>query len=138
MKRSALMLGVTFAVGLAVGAIGTRILNAQQEPFKRTVLMKTDLTGLEGKEGVVVLVELAPGASAGKHYHPGDEVNYVLEGTGILEVAGKSPVRLQPGVTNHIQAKQVHDVQSTSATDPLKLIAFFIAEKGQPLAAPVK
>jgi len=138
MKRSALMLGVTFAVGLAVGAIGTQILNAQQEPFKRTVLLKTDLTGLEGKEGVVVLVELAPGASAGKHYHPGHEVNYVLEGTGILAVEGTPPVTLKPGVTNHIQAKQVHDVTNSGATDPLKLVAFFIAEKGQPLAVPVK
>lgn len=45
MRRSALMLGMTFAVGLAVGAIGTRILNAQQEPFKRTVLLKSDLIG---------------------------------------------------------------------------------------------
>lgn len=138
MKRSALMLGVTFAVGLAVGAIGTRILNAQQEPFKRTVLLKSDLTGLEGKESVVVLVELAPGASSGKHYHPGHEVNYVLEGTGVLEVEGTPPIMLKPGVTNHFQPKQAHNVTNSGATDPLKLVAFFIAEKGQPLAAPVK
>lgn len=137
MKRTLFVSVLTLAAGIVAGALGTQILNAQQEPFKRTVLLKTDLTGLEGKDSVVVLVELAPGASAGKHYHPGHEVNYVLEGTGILEVEG-TPVTLKPGVTNHIQAKQVHNVTNTSATDPLKLVAFFIAEKGQPLAVPVK
>ena len=138
MKRTLFVSVLTLAAGIVVGALGTQILNAQQEPFKRTVLLKSDLTGLEGKESVVVLVELAPGASSGKHYHPGHEVNYVLEGTGILEVEGTPPVTLQPGVTNHIQAKQVHNVTNTSATEPLKLVAFFIAEKGQPLAVPVK
>jgi quercetin dioxygenase-like cupin family protein len=137
MKRTLFVSVLILAAGIVAGAFGTQILNAQQEPFKRTVLLKTDLTGLEGKDSVVVLVELAPGASSGKHYHPGHEVNYILEGTGILEVEG-TPVTLKPGVTNHIQAKQVHNVTNTSATGPLKLVAFFIAEKGQPLAVPVK
>ena len=137
MKRTLFASVLILAAGIVAGAFGTQILNAQQEPFKRTVLLKTDLTGLEGKDSVVVLVELAPGASSGKHYHPGHEVNYILEGTGTLEVEG-TPVTLKPGVTNHIQAKQVHNVTNTSATGPLKLVAFFIAEKGQPLAVPVK
>ncbi len=138
MKRVLFVGVVALAAGLVVAALGTHILNAQQVPFKRTVLLKTDLKGLEGKEGVVVLVELAPGASSGKHYHPGHEVNYILEGTGSLEVEGKPTVTLKPGVTNHIQAKQAHDVKNTGAADPLKLVAFFIADKGQPLAIPVK
>jgi quercetin dioxygenase-like cupin family protein len=137
MKRTLFVSVLILAAGIVAGALGTPALNAQQEPFKRTVLLKTDLTGLEGKDSVVVLVELAPGASSGKHYHPGHEVNYILEGTGTLEVEG-TPVTLKPGVTNHIQAKQVHNVTNTSATNPLKLVAFFIAEKGQPLAVPVK
>jgi len=138
MKRTLFVAVPALVAGVLVGALGTQILNAQQPPFKRTVLLKTDLTGLEGKEGVVVLVELAAGASSGKHYHPGHEVNYILEGTGTLELEGKPSVTLKPGVTNHIQAKQVHDVTNTGASETLKLVAFFIAEKGQPLAVPVK
>ena len=45
---------------------------------------------------------------------------------------------LKSGVTNHFQPKQAHNVTNSGATDPLKLVAFFIAEKGQPLAVPVK
>ena len=138
MKRTAVMLAVTLAVGIALATIGSRSLNAQQEPLKRTMLLRTDLKGLEGKEGVVLLVELAPGAATGKHYHPGNEVNYILEGSGVLEIEGKPPITLQVGMTSHIPAGEVHNVRSTSATGPLKLLVFWVAEKGQPLAVPVK
>ena len=138
MKRTAVMLAVTLAVGIALATFGSRSLNAQQEPLKRTMLLKTDLKGLEGKEAVVLLVELAPGAVAGKHYHPGNEINYILDGSGILEIEGQAPITLQAGTTSYIPAGDVHNVRSTSATDPLKLLGFWVAEKGQPLTIPVK
>jgi quercetin dioxygenase-like cupin family protein len=138
MRKPLVVAGLALAVGVVAGTLGTRALHAQPQPLKRTVLLKTDLAGVEGKEGVVVLVELAPGASSGKHYHPGHEVNYILEGTGTLEVEGKPTVNLKPGMTNHFDLKQVHNVTNTGANDTLKLVAFFIVEKGQPLAVPVK
>ena len=138
MKRTAVMLAVILAVGIALASIGSRSLNAQQEPLKRTMLLRTDLKGLEGKEGVVLLVELAPGMAAGKHYHPGNEVNYVLDGSGILEIEGQAPIMLQAGTTSHIPAGEVHNPRNTSATGPLKLLVFWVAEKGQPLTVPVK
>jgi len=138
MKRTAVMLAVILAVGIALASIGSRSLNAQQQPLKRTMLLRTDLKGLEGKEGVVLLVELAPGMAAGKHYHPGNEVNYVLEGSGVLEIEEKPPIMLQAGTTSHIPAGEVHNPRNTSATGPLKLLVFWVAEKGQPLTVPVK
>jgi len=138
MKRTAVMLAATLVVGIALAAIGSRSLYAQHESFKRTMLLKTDLKGLEGKEAVVVLAELAPGASAGKHYHPGNEFNYVLEGSGVLEIDGKPPITLQAGGTHHIQPREVHDARNTSATDPLKILVFWVTDKGQPLTIPVK
>ena len=138
MKRTAVMLAATLVVGIALGAIGSRSLYAQPEPFKRTMLLTTDLKGLEGKEAVVVLAELAPGAAAGKHYHPGNEVNYVLEGSGVLEIDGKPLITLQVGGTHHIQPREVHDARNTSATDPLKILVFWVTDKGQPLTIPVK
>jgi quercetin dioxygenase-like cupin family protein len=138
MKRTAVMLAVTLAVGIALATFGSRSLNAQQEPLKRTMLLRTDLKGLEDKEGVVLLVELAPGAAAGKHYHPGNEVNYVLEGSVVLEIEGKPPITLQTGATSHIPAGEVHNVRNAGASGPLKLLVFWVAEKGQPLAVPVK
>ena len=71
---------MTLAVGLAVGVIRDRILSAQQVPVKRTELLRTDLAGIEGKEGVVYRAEIAPGAAGGKHYHPGHELMSHREG----------------------------------------------------------
>ena len=138
MKRTVFMLGVTLAVGIAVGVFGDQVLKAQQEPVKATVLLKTDLAGIEGKEALVVLVEHAPGAASGKHYHLGHEFAYLLEGSAILEPEGKPPVTLQPGEIMYLPPKQVHDAKNASTTAPLKVLVFQVAEKGQPFLVPVK
>ena len=138
MRRAAVFLGVTLAVGIAVGAIGARVLSATQGPVTRTVLLETDLAGMAGKEGSVILAEIAPGAATGKHVHPAHEFAYVLEGEGILEVEGKPAISLRPGVAIHQPPGQVHNGRNTSATSALKILAVYIAEKDQPLTAPVK
>ena len=72
--------------------------------------------------------EVAPGASAGRHYHDGHEVSFVLEGTVVLEVEGQLPIELKPGDHYHIDASKRHDARSTAAA----------SAKGKPLgvAAP--
>jgi quercetin dioxygenase-like cupin family protein len=137
MRRTAIMLVLTLAVGLALGALGDRLLSAQQEPLKRTVLLKTDLAGIEGKEALLVLAEIAPGAASGKHYHPGDELVYVLEGSLILEQDGKAPVTLKAGDVAHTPAKLPHNGKNISPTAPVKIVIAYIVEKGQPLTTPV-
>jgi hypothetical protein len=85
MKRTVLMLVLTLAFGIVLGVLGNQALNAQQEPVKRTVLQKVDLGD---KEGTMYVAELAPGASSGKHFHPGPESIYLLGGTMTLEKEG--------------------------------------------------
>ncbi|WP_337286457.1 cupin domain-containing protein [Candidatus Methylomirabilis sp.] len=138
MKRTGLLLTLALTVGIALGVIGTQALNAQQAPMKRTVLIKTDLAGIEGKEAVLALVEFAPGATIEPHYHPGEELAYLLEGTISFEAKGKPPVTFKPGDTFHQPPKQVHSVKNFSSTAPAKALAFTISEKGQPLTVPVK
>ncbi|CBE69261.1 MAG: cupin domain-containing protein [Candidatus Methylomirabilis oxygeniifera] len=138
MKRSGLLLTLTLTVGIALGVIGTQVLNAQQAPMKRTVLIKTDLAGIEGKEAVLALVEFAPGAATDPHYHPGEELAYLLEGSISFEAQGKPPITFKPGDTFHQPPKQAHRVKNLSATMPAKALAFTISEKGLPLTVPVK
>ena len=137
MKRRALMLGMTLAIGIALGVIGTQVLHAQQE-VKRTELMRTGLEGIEGKEGVVYVADLAPGAVVGKHYHPGNDFAYILEGSVILEREGEPPITFGPGQVFHNVPKRVHSVKNASTTDGAKLLIFQLPEKGQPIATPVK
>ncbi len=141
MGRTGVMLTLTLVVGIAIGVVGPRVLNAQyasQEPVKRVELLKADLVGIEGKEAHVVSAEVAPGMAAGKHWHPGNEFVYVLSGSGTLEAEGKAPLALKPGVTFYQPPKQVHELKNTSQTAPLKTVIFLIADKGQPITVPVK
>ena len=138
MKRTAFMLVVTLAVGITLGAIGNQILHAQSEPIKRTVLLKTDLAGMEGKEAILALAEIAPGAATGKHTHPGYEFGYVLEGSGSLEIEGKPSIPLTPGTAVFQPSTQVHRGVNGSSTAPLKIFSVYIVEKGHPIAVPVK
>ena len=121
-----------------MGLIGNRVLNAQQQSAKRTELLRIDLPGIEGKEGIVYIAELAPGAAAGKHYHPGSELFYVLEGSMILEVEGKPAVTMKQGEASHLPPKEVHDVKNASTTTPMKALIFQIPDKGQPLVTSVR
>ena len=138
MKRKVIMFTSILVVGIAIGMIGGQFINAQQSPVKATVLQKVDLTGIEGKEGIVGLAEIAPGTIVGKHYHPGHEFVYILEGSQILEIEGKPPVTYKAGDTWYLSPKQVHSTKNVSETAPVKVLAFAIADKGQPLTVPVK
>ena len=67
----------------------SRVADAQPQLMKHTPLVTQDLTGLVGKEGVLVKVEYAPGASDTKHAHPGYLFTYILEGAAVWEVDGQ-------------------------------------------------
>jgi quercetin dioxygenase-like cupin family protein len=137
-RRTWIALALTLTAGMAIGTVASQALNAQQSPLKVTELIKTDAVGMEGKEIIVQLVEFSPGAVTGKHYHPGHEVAYILEGSGTLEVEGKSPVPLASGEAQYVPATKVHEGKNASKTDRLRLVVFRLHEKGQPVTVPVK
>lgn len=138
MKGMFLVLGLMFAVAVTVGAVTDQTVNAQQEPMKRSPLFKTDLQGTEGKEVNVIIVELAPGAESGKHYHPGDEIGYIVEGAATVEIQGKKPLTVKRGGVIHLRPKQAHNVRNTSKKVPMKALVMGIYQKGEPVATPVK
>ena len=81
-----------------------------------------DAAGADGEEWKVVTVELAPGATDARHFHPGVELVYVLEGAGYLEADGKPKVALNPGAVTTLQPKQAHVLKNASQTRPLKVL----------------
>jgi quercetin dioxygenase-like cupin family protein len=137
MQRTGVMLAMVLALGMGVGWFGHQRLSAQQAPVTRTVLLRTDLAGVEGKEAVIVVADIAPGATTGKHLHAGQEFAYLLEGSLRLVADGKPAVTLTPGEAFQQLPRHVHEGQNTSATAPVKVLAFYVAEKGQPLTTAV-
>ena len=95
-----------------------------------TPLLNSGVPGVTGKEWDVITVELAPGALDARHSYPGVELVYVLEGAGFLEVDGKPPVALNPGVVAALNPKQIHVLKNTSQTQTLKVVVVLLLEKG--------
>ena len=81
-----------------------------------------DAVVADGGEWNVVTVELAPGAADARHFHPGVELVYVLEGAGYLEADGKPKVALNPGAVTTLQPKQGYVLKNVSQTRPLKVL----------------
>jgi quercetin dioxygenase-like cupin family protein len=120
----------TLALVVSLMILGTTSSQAQ-EGIKRTDLQKSDLS-IPGREVVQQMVELQPGVVVDKHTHPGEEVTVLLEGTLLLEVAGKPAATLRAGQAFTVPPGIVHGVKNTG-TGAAKLLATYIVEKGKPL-----
>src|SRR5262245_52576292 len=110
---------------------------AQEEPIKRSVLFRGNLDGVDGKEIVIFIADLAPGAVGSKHYHPGPEYFYVLEGALAHAPEGGAEHIMKAGDFGSNPNKGVHTVRNPDMTARARAIDFLISEKGQPLAVPV-
>ena len=124
----------TLIIVAAIAAIAVGI-GAQQTGFKRTVIQQENLS-VAGREAVTAIAEFQPGATVGQHTHPGEEIGYVLEGTILLEQAGKPAVTLGAGKTFFIPAGTVHNATNKGQVQA-RVLANYIVEKGKPVATPV-
>lgn len=126
-KPAAIALAATLTV--AAGA-----LFAQASGLTRTMVGKADVS-VPNREAVVARVEVAPGAKAGRHTHPGDEISYILEGEATLLIDGQPPRKVKAGESFVVPAGVVHDAHNEAAV-PIKLVGVYVVEKGKPLASP--
>ena len=112
---------------------------AQDSPIKRTELHRSDLADIVGKETVIYVADVMPGAEGGRHTHYGDEYVYVLEGTLVIIADGQAPITLRKGDVAHIAPKDgIHAAKNGSSSEPARAFVFIVAEKGKPLAEPAK
>jgi len=126
--RAATVTVTAFAFAAIVAA------GAQAPAFKRTVLQQGDIS-VPGREAVTAVAEFQPGASPGRHTHPGEEIAYVLEGKVLLEREGMAAVTLNAGQTFLIPAGTIHNATNTGPTTA-RVLATYIVEKGKPIATP--
>src|SRR3954464_386813 len=104
-----------------------------------TPLVAKDLPELQGKEGVMILVEYPPGASDPIHRHHAHAFVYVLEGSIVMQVKGGKEVTLTPGQTFYEGPNDVHTVgRNASQTQPAKFIVLLLKDKGAPVLVPEK
>jgi quercetin dioxygenase-like cupin family protein len=143
MSRTPTVKTAVLAIAIAARTVGAQPAVAQQPQAdlpkdmtgdtKVIVLSKSDLPG--GTEATPFTTEIPPGVSTPRHYHPGQELAYVLERTGVMHEIGKPSMPIKPGFTVTAysppdKAAYVHWASNTSKT--------VVTPKGYRIIIPVK
>jgi quercetin dioxygenase-like cupin family protein len=104
----------------------------QQAPgIDRTDLQQHDLSA-PGREVVQNRVIISPEAPAYRHFHPGEEIIYVLDGTVEYVLEGEPPVNVSAGEVFFVPAERVHTARAAGGASATEL-ATYVVEKGKPL-----
>lgn len=98
---------------------------------KRTDLQRRDLS-IAGRETVQARIDIAPGATAPWHRHPGEEIIYIIEGTLEYQLEGQAPVTAKAGDVLFVPAGVAHMARNRGTANGAEL-ATYIVEKGKPL-----
>jgi len=131
--HKALTTALTLIAAVAICIFCGQIAGAQQQPIKRTDLLKTYLPETEGKEMQVWVADIPPGAATGPHFHPTPRFVYVIEGAVVLELDGKTPQTFRVGQALVEMPGERHNFRNASVTEPAKALGFQYAGKDQPL-----
>ncbi len=121
--------------GLLIAGVSIGTLVSQTPAVQRTIVERADVSA-PGREAVIARVEIAPGANAGRHTHPGEASIYGLEGTFEYQIDRKA-VTVKPGDVLFVPAGAIHWVKNIGSDNGAEL-STYIVEKGKPLITLVK
>ena len=127
MNRKVLLLFIAFSSALAISSVFALPVG------KVTRLMTKDLPDVPGKEGMLEVVDFAPGEVSQPHRHNADLFVYVLQGSIITQVKDGSPQTVHAGEVFYESPTDLHIVsRNASDTQPAKLLVFYVKAKGTP------
>lgn len=124
----------TIRMSLLAALMAAAAVFAQNPGIQRTILQRKDIS-VPGREAVIARVVIAPGAFAGRHTHPGEEISYILEGEGEILVQGQPVLKVKAGDSFIIPAGAIHDAHNTGSA-PLRLVGIYLVDKSKPMATP--
>ncbi len=128
----ATVLLVILAIGFALAADG----KPKPEAGGFTELHRAEIGDSSNLEVVMGLVE-RPGESVSpKHYHPGGEFGFVLEGAATVESEGEPEVTLKAGSSFYQPPGKWHVVKTHAGGT--RAVVFRVLEKGKPMVVPVQ
>lgn len=134
MKASNIAIAATLAIA---GTLTFQAAQAQQmEGIHRTDLSQNNLS-IPGWEEIQDRVDIAPGVTAPKHKHPGEEIIYVIEGTLEYRLEGRPPVTLRAGDVLFIPLGVPHSAKNVGQSNAAEL-GTYVIPIGQPVTQLVK
>ena len=93
-------------------------------------LLAGQLERVEGTEFVVSRVKIPPHMSLPKHWHPGEEFVYVIDGRVTLWQEGKEDLVFSAGDAAKVPLKQIHTAKT--GEEGVDLVVFRVHETGKP------
>lgn len=122
---------------VALVFVGTAPLHAQQaSPLKVTILVpEAPVSGHSDEVFVMLTTEYPPGATTGRHVHPGDEYSTLMEGTVMTWREGGEWRTVNAGESFSVPANIVHETKNVG-TGTAKAVNAFVLEKGKPRVSP--
>ena len=103
----------------------------QVQGLTRTGLQQQDLS-IPGRELIQNRVDIDPDAPAIRHWHPGEEIIHVLEGSLEYDIDGEPPRTVSAGEALTVPAEAVHSVRNVGGGNAAEL-ATYVVEKDKPL-----
>jgi quercetin dioxygenase-like cupin family protein len=97
----------------------------------RTNLQHYDLSVPE-REMIQVRVDIEPDSPPIRHFHPGEEIIYVLEGSLEYQIDGQPTKVYNAGQALTVPAGVIHAVRNIGSHNATEL-ATYVVEKGKPL-----
>jgi len=130
MKRSLIALIALFVLSGFVPAIA----DSADLPTSIREVFRQALPDRPGTDVTVITVDYAPGESTPPHEHPGETYAYVLKGAVVSQLDDEPPHTFTEGQMWSETPHQRHMVsRNASATEPARLLVFFIAPHGEKL-----
>ncbi len=123
----------------SLGSLLAQSQSSNAQTPKRGPVFQHDLPDLSLNGWAVTTVEVnyAPGGSSNAHRHPGLTFAYVLEGQIASKVGDEPEKTYATGEMWMETPGQLHAVsRNASSTQPARLLAILLAEKGKPLTTP--
>lgn len=119
-----------FSAGLVVGStLGAS--NPTAKPNVKT-LMQMPLADAftPGREVQVDLVQIPPNTTLDRHWHPGEEFHYYLEGEVEIRIDGAPSIIGTAGGVGHVPFKKWH--VAVAGSKGAKILVFRVHTKGEP------
>jgi quercetin dioxygenase-like cupin family protein len=93
-------------------------------------LLHAVLEGVDSTEVILSHIDIPPAAAFPRHYHPGEEFVYVLEGSGTAQLEGDEEMQFKAGDVVKIPFERVH--WAKAGAEGFKAIVFRVHKTGMP------